>query len=50
MRDLLSDFNNYAPPTKMAICIRNGKWIQRFLWYQLALAGCESMSKRWRFM
>ena len=25
MRDLFSDLNNYARPTKMAICVRNGK-------------------------
>jgi len=37
MRDVLSDLNNYAWPTKTAICVRNGKWCQRFLWYQLAL-------------
>jgi len=26
---------------KMAICVRNGKWCQRFLWHQLASASCE---------
>jgi len=25
MRDLLSDLSNYAWPSKMAICVRNGK-------------------------
>jgi len=43
MRDLLSGLNNYARPTKMAICVRNGKWCHCFLWYHLALADCESI-------
>jgi len=37
MRDILSDLNNYVGPSKMAICVRNCKWCQRFLWHQLAL-------------
>jgi len=40
MRDLLSDLNNCLT-VKMAICVRNGKWCQRFLWHQLASASCE---------
>jgi len=36
MRDLLSDLT-----VKMAICVWNGKWCQRFLWHQLASASCE---------
>jgi len=35
MRDQLFDVNNYA--RKLAICVRYGKWCQRFLWHQLAL-------------
>jgi len=34
MRDLLSDL-------KIAICVRNSKWCQRFLWHKLASASCE---------
>jgi len=26
---------------KLSICIRNGKWCQRFLWHRLALPSCE---------
>jgi len=26
---------------KLAICVRYGKWCQRFLWHQLAWASCE---------
>jgi len=46
MRDLRSDLNNYACLTReLAICIRYGKWCQRFLWRQLALKSCEFHSK-----
>jgi len=41
MRGLLSDLNNYAWPAKLAICVRYGKWCQRFLLHQLALESCE---------
>jgi len=43
MRDLLSDPKNYVWPSKwrLAICVRNGKWCQRFLCHQLASASCE---------
>jgi len=37
MRDLLSDFNNYAWRANISICVIYGKWCQRFLWCQLAL-------------
>jgi len=40
MRDLLFDLNNYAWPSKMVICVRNGQWCQRFLLHQLASASC----------
>jgi len=36
MRDLLSDLNNCASTHKLALCVRYGKWRQRFLWHQLA--------------
>jgi len=37
IRDLLSDFLT----RKLAICVRYGKWYQRFLWDQFALASWE---------
>ena len=38
IRDLLFDI-------QIAICVRYGKWFQRFLWHQLALESCEFHSK-----
>jgi len=39
--DLLSDLKKLCLTRKLAICVRYGKWCQRFLWYQLASASCE---------
>jgi len=40
MHDLLSDLNN-CPTCKLAICVRYGKFCQRFHWHQLAFASYE---------
>jgi len=41
MRDLLSDLNNYTLIRILTICVRSGKWCQRFLWHKLTFASCE---------